>query len=118
MISSSTGQTIFIWIRDRSSLWSMLKLTPARDSVATYSFTGMVTSPNWMAPFHIERATSGPRSGLDATGFRAGTRPYHRQAIAPASGVASAGRSDRRLRTRDLLDNTCLEAVEAIPDGL
>ena len=31
--SSSTGHQIFIWIRDRSSLWSMLKLMPL-DSVA------------------------------------------------------------------------------------
>jgi hypothetical protein len=33
MTSSSTGQKIFIWIRERSSLWSMLKLMPF-DSVA------------------------------------------------------------------------------------
>src|SRR6476469_4356680 len=26
----------------------------------------MVTSPNWMAPFHIARATAGPRSVLRA----------------------------------------------------
>src|SRR5678816_2811326 len=43
-------------MRDRSSLWSMLKAMPL-DSVARYSLTGMVTSPNWMAPFHIARAT-------------------------------------------------------------
>ena len=58
--SSSTGHQIFIWIRDRSSLWSMLKLMPL-DSVARYSLTGMVTSPNWMAPFHIARATAQPQ---------------------------------------------------------
>src|SRR5262245_16897011 len=34
----------------------MLKLMPL-DSVARYNLTGMVTSPNWMAPFHIARAT-------------------------------------------------------------
>jgi hypothetical protein len=33
MTSSSTGQKIFIWIRDRSFLCSMLKLMPL-DSVA------------------------------------------------------------------------------------
>ena len=31
--SSSTGHQTFIWMRDRSSLWSMLKLMPL-DSVA------------------------------------------------------------------------------------
>src|SRR3954467_1881550 len=33
----------------------MLKLMPL-DSVARYSLIGMVTNPNWMAPFHIARA--------------------------------------------------------------
>jgi len=33
----------------------MLKLTPFY-SVARYSLTGIVTRPNWMAPFHIDRA--------------------------------------------------------------
>ena len=36
----------------------MLKLMPF-DSVARYILTGIVTSPNWMAPFHIERAIGG-----------------------------------------------------------
>src|SRR5436305_1518059 len=35
----------------------MLKLMPF-DSVARYSLTGIVTNPNWMAPFHIERGTA------------------------------------------------------------
>ena len=63
MISSSSGHQIFIWIRDLSFSWSMLKLMPARDSVARYNFTGMVTRPNWMAPFHMERGTDLPHLG-------------------------------------------------------
>src|SRR4051794_41957315 len=34
----------------------------------------MVTSPNWMAPFHIARATADPRAGLVQVGPRTGDR--------------------------------------------
>src|SRR3954470_14325508 len=75
----------------------MWKLTPARDSVAVYSFTGMVTRPNWMAPFHIERATgvlqvgwSGCRQDRGPPG-RTGTRLYHR----PQPPRRSPGRRKR-----------------------
>ena len=35
-------------------------------SVARYSFTGIVTSPNWIAPRHIDRAMCLPCSRDDA----------------------------------------------------
>ena len=57
MTFSSSGHQTFIWIRERSVSWSMLNRIVYSDSVAVYSLTGMVTRPNWMAPFHIERAT-------------------------------------------------------------
>src|SRR5215213_8331826 len=97
MISSSTGQKTFIWIRDRSFSWSMLKLTPARDSVARYSFTGMVTRPNWMAPFHMERGTDKTSAGssLLARERKPTLPPGHNQpaqARSPESyGQATAG---------------------------
>src|SRR5262249_21027321 len=61
----------------------MLKLTPARDSVARYSFTGIVTRPNWMAPFHMERATAVPHAQARVPLAASGRRLYHRPAIAP-----------------------------------
>src|SRR4051794_16369302 len=61
----------------------MLKLTPARDSVARYSLTGMVTRPNWMAPFHMERATDLPHARRSVLA-PSGTRLYHPLATAPA----------------------------------
>src|SRR6266571_5341981 len=74
MTFSSSGHQIFIWIRERSFSWSMLKLMPL-DSVARYSLTGIVTSPNWMAPFHIARATAHPHARLSPAG--AGIGRYH-----------------------------------------
>src|SRR4051812_2775243 len=61
----------------------MLKLTPARDSVARYSLTGMVTRPNWMAPFHMERATGLPHARRSVLA-PSGTRLYPPVATAPA----------------------------------
>src|SRR5439155_1669431 len=55
MTSSWYGHQIFIWIRLRQVLCSMLKPMPPC-SVARYSLTGMVTRPNWMAPRHMDRA--------------------------------------------------------------
>src|SRR5664279_2814707 len=55
-ISPCSGQCVFICTRLRQVLCSRLKDRPPRDSVARYSFTGMVTSPNWIAPRHIARA--------------------------------------------------------------
>src|SRR2546428_10195644 len=83
MTSSSTGQYVFIWIRLRSLPWSMWKLMPLV-SVATYSLTGIVTRPNWMAPFHIARGMRRPRAWAEwctfVHGARAGDDSRHRRA--------------------------------------
>ena len=87
MTFSSSGHQTFIWIRERSVSWSMLNRIVYSDSVAVYSLTGMVTRPNWMAPFHIERATGvlRPRTVVRATPeatLSTGQRLYHSIATA------------------------------------
>src|SRR6185436_19057734 len=58
----------------------------------------MVTSPNWMAPFHIARATAGPRSVL-RPGRRASGRDRLRMISRACNPTASRGRA--RMSTQD-----------------
>ena len=86
----------------------MLKLRPL-DSVARYSLIGMVTRPNWMAPFHIARATvvdlsfavdrprvSGPGSSRPS--------PYRTGAIGPRPPRRSGRCSDLPEEADDVED--------------
>src|SRR5215210_721849 len=65
----------------------MLKLSPAFVSVVRYSFTGIVTRPNWIAPSHMERAieTHSPGDPLAAGGPRQGEDSARGQ-VEPAGG--------------------------------
>src|SRR3712207_4928740 len=63
--SSWNGQYTFIWMRFRQEACRRLKPIPPC-SVARYSLTGMVTSPNWTAPRHIDRAMRPPLPVLSA----------------------------------------------------
>src|SRR6185436_7909958 len=58
----------------------------------------MVTSPNWMAPFHIARATAGPRSVL-RPGRRASGRDRLRMISRACNPTALCDRA--RMSTKD-----------------
>jgi len=92
-----------------------VKLTPL-DSVARYIFTGIVTSPNWIAPFHIDRGirlhshalalsrrfSPGPRASKVARGTH--SFGENRRTVSPRRpkttlvGRSSASASVRRAR--------------------
>src|SRR4051812_44251976 len=82
-----TGQTVCMLIRLRQVSWSRLKERPPRDSVARYSLIGMVTSPNWIAPRHIERAMQHLLAGSSPNATRANVRATR------ADRVRAAGKS-------------------------
>src|SRR5215210_1779947 len=73
----------------------------------------MVTSPNWMAPFHIARATAGPQYDQRAgrSEIAEGPAPHHTRA-----GNRSASRALVRPSTEDDERVDVDPAVAAQPD--
>src|SRR6266705_2650821 len=82
----------------------------------------MVTSPNWMAPFHIARATAGPRAVVDGPPARAERPGPHDSAtlqwVLAAPDRRSAGRRpcrpDLGLGLRDAGDDRVAQPVQGL----
>src|SRR5512147_795493 len=61
----------------------------------------MVTSPNWMAPFHIARATAGPRAGSCRAGGQAVSLGPGRVRTIARTGNHAASRQRARASPED-----------------